>query len=155
VFKTADGWMTIGASQQNFWSRFCAILGAPALEHDPRFATNADRVKHNDVLVPLLQAKLEMQPTAHWLEQLQEAGIPAAPVLTHDQVFTHPQTIARDMVVAVDHAKAGRSRTLGVAVKLSDTPGAVRRAAPALGQHTDEVLAELARPRPVRAAGED
>jgi len=123
---------------------------------DPRFTTNAERVKHNDALVALLQARLETQPTAQWLSQLQEAGIPAAPVLTHDQVFTHPQTVARDMVVEVEHAKAGRSRTLGVAVKLSDTPGAVRRAAPALGQHTDEVLAELSRPRPkIAAAGED
>jgi len=156
VFKTADGWMTIGASQQNFWTRFCAILGVPELVQDPRFATNAERVKHNDALVALLQARLETQPTAHWLSQLQEAGIPAAPVLTHDQVFTHPQTIARDMVVEVEHAKAGRSRTLGVAVKLSDTPGAVRCAAPALGQHTDEVLAELTRTRPrLAAAGED
>src|SRR5277367_1732509 len=156
VFKTADGWMTIGASQQNFWTRFCAFLGAPELEKDPRFVTNAERVKHNDLLVALLQARLETKPTAHWLRQLQDAGIPAAPVLTHDQVFTHPQTVAREMVVAVDHAKAGRGRTLGVAVKLSDTPGSVRRAAPALGQHTDEVLAELARPRPkIAAAGED
>jgi crotonobetainyl-CoA:carnitine CoA-transferase CaiB-like acyl-CoA transferase len=157
VFKTADGWMTIGASQQNFWTRFCGnILGAPELLEDPRFKTNADRVKHNDVLIPLLQAKLETRPTAHWLGLLQEAGIPAAPVLTHDKVFTHPQTVARDMVVEVEHAKAGRSRTLGVPIKLSETPGAVRRAAPALGQHTDEVLAELTRPRPKRAAaGED
>jgi crotonobetainyl-CoA:carnitine CoA-transferase CaiB-like acyl-CoA transferase len=154
VFKTADGWMTIGASQQNFWARFCAIVGAPELEKDPRFVTNAERVKHNDLLVSLLQARLETRPTAHWLGQLQDAGIPAAPVLTHDQVFTHPQTVARDMVVAVDHAKAGKSRTLGVAVKLSETPGSVRRAAPVLGQHNDEVFAELARPK-LAAAGED
>jgi crotonobetainyl-CoA:carnitine CoA-transferase CaiB-like acyl-CoA transferase len=156
VFKTADGWMTIGASQQNFWTRFCAIIGAPEFLADPRFKTNADRVAHNDVLVATLQARLETKPTAHWLGQLQEAGIPAAPVLTHDQVFTHPQTIARDMVVEVDHAKAGRSRTLGVAIKMSETPGAVRRAAPTLGQHNDEVLAELAKPRAkLAAAGED
>ncbi len=157
VFKTADGWMTIGASQTKFWEHFCAnILGAPELIADPRFKTNADRVKHNDVLVPLLQARLETKPTAHWLGQLQAAGIPAAPVLTHDQVFTHPQTVARDMVVPVEHAKAGSSRTLGVAVKLSETPGAVRFAAPALGQHTEEVLAELKAGRPKRvAAGED
>src|SRR5258707_15642608 len=148
--------MTFGASQQNFWTKLCAIVGAPELERDPRFATNADRVKNNDTLVGLLQAKLEMRPNAHWLDELAKAGIPAAPVLTHDQVFTHPQTIAREMVVPVQHAKAGKSRTLGVAVKLSDTPGAVRRAAPTLGQHTDEVLGELKRPKAKRvAAGED
>jgi crotonobetainyl-CoA:carnitine CoA-transferase CaiB-like acyl-CoA transferase len=157
VFKTADGWMTIGASQTKFWEHFCAnILGAPELVTDPRFKTNADRVRHNDDLIPLLQAKLEARPTAHWLAALQAAGIPAAPVLTHDQVFTHPQTVAREMVVPVEHAKAGKSRTLGVAVKLSETPGAVRCAAPTLGQHTDEVLAELKAMRPPRvAAGED
>ena len=156
VFKTADGWMTIGASQQNFWARLCAIVEAPELLEDARFKTNADRVKHNDVLVALLQARLATQPTAHWLGQLQEAGIPAAPVLTHDQVFTHPQTVAREMVVPVEHAKAGKNRTLGVAVKLSDTPGAVRAAAPTLGQHSAEIRAELAAARPQRAAaGED
>ena len=156
VFKTADGWMTIGASQQNFWTRLCAIVEAPELLEDPRFKTNADRVAHNDALVALLQARLEGQPTAHWLAQLQEAGIPAAPVLTHDRVFTHPQTIAREMVVPVEHAKAGKSRTLGVAVKLSDTPGSVRAAAPTLGQHSAEIRAELASARPQRAAaGED
>lgn len=155
VFKTADGWMTIGASQQNFWSRFCAILDLSALENDPRFATNAERVKHNDLLVSLLQARLEQLPTGHWLSRLQEAGIPAAPVLTHDQLFTHPQTLAREMVVEVEHEKAGRTRTLGVPIKMSETPGAVRYAAPVLGQHTDEVLAELAAARPIAAAGED
>jgi crotonobetainyl-CoA:carnitine CoA-transferase CaiB-like acyl-CoA transferase len=157
VFKTADGWMTIGASQTKFWEHLCAnILGLPELLADPRFKTNADRVAHNDALIPLLQAKLATQPTAHWLTQLQAAGIPAAPVLSHDQVFNHPQTIARDMVIPVDHAKAGKSRTLGVAVKLSETPGSVRRAAPTLGQHTEEVLGELAVARPKRAAaGED
>jgi len=154
VFKTADGWMTFGASQQNFWTRLCTIVELPELATDPRFVTNAERVRHNDALVALLQARLETRPTAHWLGALQAAGIPAAPVLTHDQVFTHPQTLARDMVVEVEHAKAGRSRTLGIAVKLSDTPGAVTRAAPTLGQHTDEVLAEPTRPR-LAAAGED
>jgi len=154
VFKTADGWMTFGASQQNFWTRLCTIVELPELATDPRFVTNAERVRHNDALVALLQARLETRPTAHWLGELQAAGIPAAPVLTHDQVFTHPQTLARDMVVEVEHAKAGRSRTLGIAVKLSDTPGAVTRAAPTLGQHTDEVLAEPTRPR-LAAAGED
>ena len=156
VFKTADGWMTIGASQQNFWTRLCAIVEAPELLEDARFKSNADRVTHNDALVALLQARLEKRSTAHWLDQLQEAGIPAAPVLTHDQVFTHPQTVAREMVVPVDHAKAGKSRTLGVPIKLSDTPGAVSRAAPTLGQHSDEIRAELAAARPKRAAaGED
>ena len=156
VFKTADGWMTFGASQQNFWTRLCAIVEAPELLEDARFKPNADRVTHNDALVALLQARLEKRPTAHWLGQLQEAGIPAAPVLTHDQVFTHPQTVARKMVVPVDHAKAGKSRTLGVPIKLSDTPGAVSRAAPTLGQHSDEIRAELAAARRQRAAaGED
>jgi len=155
VFKTADGWMTIGASQQNFWTRLCAIVEEPELSEDPRFKTNADRVAHNDALVALLQARLEGRPTAHWLAQLQEAGIPAAPVLTHDRVFTHPQTIAREMVVPVEHAKAGKSRTLGVAVKLSDTPGSVRAAAPTLGQHSAEIRAELAAARPQRAAAGD
>ncbi len=156
VFKTADGWITIGGAQQNFWQRLCEILDLAHLPADPRFATNAARVAHNKELIPLLQARLETRPSAHWLAALEEAGIPAGPVLTHDQTFRDPQILARDMVTEVTHPAAGRMQTLGVTVKLSETPGAIRRPAPLLGEHTAEVLREL-EPLPARshAAGKD
>jgi crotonobetainyl-CoA:carnitine CoA-transferase CaiB-like acyl-CoA transferase len=156
VFKTRDGWITIGGAQQNFWLKLCAILGLPELPDDPRFATNAKRVANNKLLVALLQARLETDDSAAWLARFEAAGIPAGPVLSHDEVFADPQILAREMVVEIDHPKAGRSKTLGVTVKLSETPGSIRRPAPVLGEHTEEILAELAAAPPARAAaGED
>ena len=141
-FQTADGYITFGASQQKFFVDLCALVGMPELVADPRFATNADRVKHNDVLVAMLADKLREKPSAHWLAGLEKAGIPAGPVLHYDEVYTNPQILARDMVVETDHPVTGKFRTMGVTVKLSDTPGSVRRAAPRLGEHTGEVLNE-------------
>jgi crotonobetainyl-CoA:carnitine CoA-transferase CaiB-like acyl-CoA transferase len=147
VFKTRDGWITIGGAQQNFWTGLCRILGLADLPDDPRFTTNALRVENNKALVELLQARLDTESSAHWLACFEEAGIPAGPVLTHDQVFSDPQIIAREMVTEIDHPRAGRSKTLGVTVKLSETPGAIRRPAPLHGEHTTEILAELAAAR--------
>jgi crotonobetainyl-CoA:carnitine CoA-transferase CaiB-like acyl-CoA transferase len=118
------------------------LIGSPELVADPRFANNAERVAHNTVLVELLAEKLRMKPSAHWLSALEKLGIPAGPVLHYDEVFTDPQILAREMVVETSHPVTGPFRTVGVPVKLSDTPGSVRRAAPRLGEHTDEVLNE-------------
>ena len=144
VFETADGWITVGAAQQNFWEALCRVLDAPDLRDDPRFRTNRDRVAHNDLLVGLLGQRFRQHGSDHWLDALEEAGIPAGPVLDFAEALSHPQTIAREMVVEVQHAIAGPTRTLGVPAKLSATPGTVRTAAPALGEHTREVLDALA-----------
>ncbi|MFM9942788.1 MAG: CaiB/BaiF CoA transferase family protein [Hyphomicrobiaceae bacterium] len=138
----ADGYMTIGAAQQHFWERFTDIIGRPELRTDPRFLTNADRVKHNTELIALIEVEMKKRPKAHWLSAMEEAGIPCGPVLNYDEVLTDPHILARDMYVATAHAKAGTFKTLGVPVKLSETPGGVTRAAPTLGQHTAEVLAQ-------------
>ncbi|HTC08762.1 MAG TPA: CoA transferase [Acetobacteraceae bacterium] len=142
VFETADGYITIGASHQRFFLGLCEIVGLPALAEDPRFKVQADRVKNNKALVALLQEKLKDKPSIHWLSTLEAVGIPAGPVLHFDEVFTDPQILAREMVVQTEHPVTGKFRTMGVTVKLSDTPGAVRRAAPRLGEHNDEVLGE-------------
>ncbi|HBK08394.1 MAG TPA: CoA transferase [Acetobacteraceae bacterium] len=141
-FQTADGYITVGASQQHFFKQLCELVGAPELVSDPRFGNVAERVKNNDALVALLAAKLRAQTSAHWLAALETIGIPAGPVLHYDEVFTDPQILARDMVVETDHPVTGKFRTMGVPVKLSATPGSVRRAAPRLGEHTGEVLTE-------------
>jgi crotonobetainyl-CoA:carnitine CoA-transferase CaiB-like acyl-CoA transferase len=141
-FQTADGYLTVGASQQKFFVQFCDLIGSPELVTDPRFVTNAERVAHNTVLVELVAEKLRMKPSAHWLAALEKLGIPAGPVLHYDEVFTDPQILAREMVVETSHPVTGPFRTMGVPVKLSDTPGSVRRAAPRLGEHTSEVLNE-------------
>lgn len=140
VFETADGYITIGASHQQFFVGLCEIVGLPELAADPRFKVQADRVANNKALVALLQAKLKDKPSAHWLAALEAVGIPAGPVLHFDEVFTDPQILARDMVVETDHPVTGKFRTMGVTVKLSDTPGAVTRPAPRLGEHNTELL---------------
>ncbi|MBV9786210.1 MAG: CoA transferase [Acidisphaera sp.] len=143
IFATADSYITLGASQQNFWQRLCGIVGMPELENDRRFRTNADRVANNDVLVDILQERLRTRPAAHWLAELERAGIPCGPVLNYDEVLTDPQILARDMVVETEHPATGRFRTLGVPLKLSDTPGSVRGPAPRLGEHTASVRARF------------
>lgn len=143
----ADGYMTIGAAQQHFWERFTDIIGRPELKSDPRFLTNADRVKHNTVLIAQIEAEMRKQPKAYWLAAMEKAGIPCGPVLNYDEVLTDPHILARDMYVPTEHARAGTFKTLGVPVKLSETPGAVRRAAPTLGQHTAEILGARVRRR--------
>ena len=140
VFATADGFITIGASQQKFFVTLCGIVGLAELVGDPRFASVAERVAHNRELVALLAVKLAARPSAHWLDALEAAGIPAGPVLGFDQVLTDPHMLARGMVAETAHPVTGKFRTLRVPVKLSATPGAVRRPAPRLGEHTKDVL---------------
>lgn len=140
VFATTDGYITIGASHQKFFHGLCEIVGLPELVADKRFLRVADRVANNQALVALLQAKVAEKPSAHWLAALEAVGIPAGPVLHFDEVFTDPQMLAREMVVETHHPVTGPFRTMGVTVKLSATPGAVRAPAPRLGEHNDEIL---------------
>jgi crotonobetainyl-CoA:carnitine CoA-transferase CaiB-like acyl-CoA transferase len=143
VFRTADGWVTIGPNTQSLWRKFCAAIARPELAEDDRFKDNPSRVANRPALAALLEDVLARQPTAYWVDLLNAAGVPVGPVQTYDQVFVDPQATAREMVTEIDHPAAGPMRTLGIPVKLSATPGALRRPAPLLGEHTEEVLAEL------------
>jgi crotonobetainyl-CoA:carnitine CoA-transferase CaiB-like acyl-CoA transferase len=140
AFQTADGWINVGAANQTNWERLLTILEATHLKDDPRFRTNRERMLNLDALVSILAPLFRMRSTAEWLARLDEAKIPAGPVLTVSEMHADPQTIARDMVVETQHPIAGRVKTLGLPVKLSRTPGGVVRAAPVFGQHTREVL---------------
>jgi crotonobetainyl-CoA:carnitine CoA-transferase CaiB-like acyl-CoA transferase len=143
ALRTADGHITVGGNNQKLWLRLCAVLGRDDLPEDPRFATNADRMANRPALAAELERALSTGTTEHWVGALLEAGVPAGPILDYAQVVDDPHTRARDMVVEMEHPEAGTVRGLGIPVKLSATPGTVRRAAPLLGQHTDEILAEL------------
>ena len=142
LFPTADSYMTIGCANDHFWKLTCDVLGCPHLTGDPRFATKPDRVGNVAALVEALTPYFKRETTAHWCGKLEAAGVPAGPVMNHVEALSDPHSVARDMVQEVDHPAAGRSKTLGVPVKLSGTPGAVRRPAPMLGEHTGEVIAE-------------
>jgi crotonobetainyl-CoA:carnitine CoA-transferase CaiB-like acyl-CoA transferase len=142
AFQVADGWITVGAANQGNWLRLLEALGAPELCDDPRFVTNADRM-HN---LPALQAALtplfKVRTSSEWLLRLEEAGVPAGPVLDVGQMHADPQALAREMIVETTHPTAGQVASIGLPIKFSETPGSVRRAAPVLGQHTREVLRE-------------
>ena len=142
AFETADGWLTVGAANPPNWKRFLAVIEAPELEHDPRFKDNAGRMKNLPLLVETLAPYLKRRPMADWLARLEKAGVPAGPVLSVAEMHADPQTLARAMVIETDHPKAGRTKAIGLPIKLTETPGTSRRPAPLFGQHTREVLGE-------------
>jgi crotonobetainyl-CoA:carnitine CoA-transferase CaiB-like acyl-CoA transferase len=140
LFKTADSYMTAGCASQRFWLGACEILGCEHLGNEARFETKADRVANVQELIIAMTPYFEQHSTAHWCEQFEAAGIPAGPVLNHLEALSDKQVLARDMVETVNHSTAGSTKTLGVTVKLSHTPGSVRRAAPLLGEHDAEII---------------
>ncbi len=143
ALKTADGWINIGAANQANWLRLLEVIEAPELADDPRFADNEARMTHLPDLVALLEARFLRRGTAAWLELLESAGVPAGPVLDIAAMHADPQTRAREMVTTVAHGRLGPVETLGLPIKLSETPGKVARGAPTYGEHTREVLAEF------------
>ena len=143
AFRCSDGYMNVGADGARHWPVFCKTIGLPDLPDDPRFATNPDRLTNLADLVELIEERTIAQTRAHWLGLLEEVGIPAGPINTVPEALADPQARARNMVMDVEHPKLGTMRALGPVVKLSDTPAALVRTAPDLGQHTDEVLHEL------------
>ena len=140
IFATSDGHIAIGGAAQRFWSLTCKVINREDLIDDTRFVLKADRVKNNVVLVDIMEKELLKKTTQEWFELLDAEGIPAGPVMNHEQMFSDPQTLARDMVTEVEHPTAGVTRLVGVPIKLSETPGSVRRPAPRHGEHTNEVL---------------
>ncbi|MFU8834843.1 CaiB/BaiF CoA transferase family protein [Roseovarius autotrophicus] len=142
AFQTADGWINVGAANQRNWLRFLDVIGAPALNDDPRFATNHDRMQHLKALEEILNDYLRHETSGVWLARMEHAGLPAGPVLDILQMQADPQAHARDMIVEVDHPVAGPVKTLGHPVKFSETPAHIHRPAPVLGQHSREVLQE-------------
>jgi crotonobetainyl-CoA:carnitine CoA-transferase CaiB-like acyl-CoA transferase len=143
AFRTRDGWITVGASNQANYVRLTQVLEAPELRDDPRFCDNAGRMANLPALVELLTLRFRRQPSTHWLDALAAAGVPAGQVLTIAEMLEHPQVRARAMVVETQHPKAGSTSAIGCPLKLSETPASVRRPAPLYGQHTREVLLEF------------
>jgi len=143
TFETKDGWINIGAANQRNWERLLECLDASELGEDPRFVGNAERMANLDELVDVLTGYFKARTTAEWLDALEEIGLPAGPVLSIKEMQSDPQAIARDMVPSTEHPVAGTVQTIGLPVKLSETPGGVVRPAPLFGEHTREVLAEI------------
>ncbi len=143
AFETSDGWITVGGSNQTNWLRLVEVVDLSELAEDPRFRRNSDRMEHVDELSTILGERFKARTTAEWLTLLEGAGVPAGPVASVGEMLELPQTLAREMVLEVEHSLLGSVRTVGFPVKFSETPGSVRRGAPVLGEHTREVLGEL------------
>jgi crotonobetainyl-CoA:carnitine CoA-transferase CaiB-like acyl-CoA transferase len=142
AFATTDSYIMVGGANQANWERLCGAIGREDLLEEERFASNALRMQNLALLEETLQETLSLQSTAHWLDVLGRAGVPCGPINDMADVYADPQVAARDMVVELEHPLAGTTRNIGVPIKLSETPGSVRTAAPTLGQHTDTILAE-------------
>jgi crotonobetainyl-CoA:carnitine CoA-transferase CaiB-like acyl-CoA transferase len=140
AFPTSDGWITVGAANQGNWLRLVEALEAPDLRGEPRFATNADRMRNLEVLTETLTPLFRRRSSAEWLRRLEEAGVPAGPVLEVGEMHRDSQALAREMIVQTEHPTAGPVKAIGLPIKFSDTPGGVRRAAPLLGQDTRAIL---------------
>ncbi|NYT43428.1 CoA transferase [Alcaligenaceae bacterium] len=143
AFRTRDSWINIGGANQANWERIADVLGHPEWLEDARFLTNTERMANLEALVALMDAVLREQDTAYWIEAFDAAGVPAGPIHTIGQALSHPQTLARDMVVDLDHPQAGPTKALGSPIHFSRTPTQVLRPAPVLGQHTRELLREV------------
>lgn len=140
TFSASDGDFVLAVGNDEQWRRFCAVAGLP---EDPRFSTNRQRVTNYDDVRPFIAERLRTQPRQHWIDRLTAAGVPCGSVRNLEELFADPQIHAREMVAQLEHATIGALRVLGVPVKLSSTPGAVRTPPPRLGEHTDAVLQEF------------
>ncbi len=143
AFPTRDGWINIGGANQSNWERIVKVIGRPELADDARFRTNSERMRNLEALTALIAERLRARASADWLREFEAAGVPVGPVNSIGEMLADPQVKAREMVVEVQHARAGPVKALGLPIKFSQTPGAVERAAPLLGEHTREVLAAL------------
>ncbi|MBV8778018.1 MAG: CoA transferase [Alphaproteobacteria bacterium] len=142
VYQVSDGWITVAVQTNAQWVALTEVLGHPEWRDDDRFKTPALRQKNVEARLALTQEALRAGTAQHWLDRLTAAGVPCAPVLTRFQVIDAPQVRALGAVVQFDHPHAGRLRQMRNAARFGNTPAAIRRGAPALGEHTDEILVE-------------
>ncbi|MFO1399121.1 MAG: CaiB/BaiF CoA-transferase family protein [Burkholderiales bacterium] len=142
VFACADGHLILAVGNDGQFARFCAVAGVPQWAEDPRFARNADRVRHRDVLVPMLEPVLRSRTQRAWLDALEAAHVPCGPIHKLDAVFADPQVRSRGLALSLPHPLAGRVPLVGPPMKLSATPATPERAPPLLGEHTAAVLQE-------------
>lgn len=142
AFQASDGWINIGGANQSNWDRITEVLGHPEWREDPRYATNTNRMANLGSLTAAMNAVLLTRSRADWLAAFDAAGVPAGPVQTIGQALSHPQTLARGMVVDLVHPQAGATKAIGCPIHFSKTPTRIDRPAPMLGQHSREVLRE-------------
>jgi formyl-CoA transferase len=141
--RAGDGHFVLGATNQKLWTLLCQKLGRTELLDDPRFKNNASRLANREILVEELEKTFATRCCTEWIDILLEAGVPAAPILNYVEAFDSEHGRHRKMRMNIDHPVEGKVPNIGFAVKFSGTPQEVRMPPPLLGQHTDELLAEL------------
>jgi crotonobetainyl-CoA:carnitine CoA-transferase CaiB-like acyl-CoA transferase len=139
VFTGSDRPFNIAVGNEAMWRSFVKVIGRPELASDERFTKLGRRIKNRDELTNEINSALEAQTAQYWIDLFNETGIPSGPILTIEEMFLHPQSAAREMLVKLAHPKLGEFKTTGLGVKLSDTPGHIARP-PLVGEHTDDVL---------------
>jgi crotonobetainyl-CoA:carnitine CoA-transferase CaiB-like acyl-CoA transferase len=135
----------IGGNGDTVYARLTEVMGRPELKTDPRFATNDARVQHRDELDAIIGGFIRQRTQADALALFEAAGVTVGPVCSVADLLGHPYTEGREAIVEMQDADLGSLPMHNVIPRLEATPGALRRPAPALGEHTDEILAELAR----------
>jgi crotonobetainyl-CoA:carnitine CoA-transferase CaiB-like acyl-CoA transferase len=144
AYRTKDGYVTLGANNEKLWKNFCTMVCAkPEWMSDPRFSSSQARLENADALEREIEAVFAAHGTAHWVEKLDAAEVPAGPVYRYDQVLADPHMRARQMVEEIDHPKIGRMKMMGRPLKSTGDLTAIRKPAPWLGQHSAEVLRDL------------
>ena len=146
IYETSDGYIAVAVNSDREWAGLSRALERPGWLEDERFKTPALRMDNIDERLNLTQEVLRTRNSTAWLERLEAEDVPCAPVLTRGDLIRHPQVLENGIVVEADHPRAGRLRQARPAARFSSTPATIRRAAPALSEHTDEILAELGYP---------
>jgi formyl-CoA transferase len=143
AFEAADGPIMIGVANDNLWRKFCGVAGLKSIVDDPKFRTNADRVKHRVETLQHVQDVIATRTVEAWNDALNDVGIPCSPINTLTQLLEHPHTKANKIIMQYDHAAAGRLNCVGHPVTFVEEERSAGLPPPMLGQHTDEILREM------------
>jgi len=143
TFRTADGFINIAANQQQQWEDLTDVLGVPQLKRDPRFQERDTRKKNRALLTPILEERLMRSDTVHWVEALNEKGIPSGAIVSLKEALTSPQITHRQSIGTIDDPQLGPLQLFSLTAKFDKTPGALETPPPRLSQHTDEILRTL------------
>jgi crotonobetainyl-CoA:carnitine CoA-transferase CaiB-like acyl-CoA transferase len=143
TFKVRDGFINVAVGSDSQYQRFCEVLAAPELASDPRFATNAQRQSARAELITEIEQRLQRESRAHWLDLLEQHGIPAGPIMDLEEAFSSPLATEREMRVQVNHPVVGQISQVGAPWKMDGHSSPIRLAPPTLGQHTAEVLRDV------------
>ena len=142
-FEAKDGFVNIAVTNQKQWENFCEVLGFEGVAQDPRFESMKGRLANYGELRPMIQRAVSEMTRAEVMHIMSEVGIPAGPINTVGEILEDPHIHAREMVVELTHPEYGPLKTLGIPIKLSETPGQVETAPPKFGEHNVEVLRAL------------